>query len=170
MKNKPYANSAECTDKNTPKNSGTRSDIHANKSDWLTGRHRPVSSRINKYVYIAFGVLFFGFGALGAVLPVIPTTPLILLSAFCFAKSSQRLHKWCLSTSFYKNNVENFVNKRAMTRKAKATLITSVTIVMGLSITAMILLGVPVFARILLGIVWLCHVIYFGFIVKTLKR
>ena len=122
-----------------------------------------------RYIYIILGVVFFGFGVIGTVLPLIPTTPLVILSAVCFGKSSRRLHLWCISTRFYRNNVESFVKRRSMTKKAKATLLASVTIVMGSSFIALSLISAPAVTRIILIIVWLCHIIYFGFRVKTVN-
>jgi hypothetical protein len=122
-----------------------------------------------KVVYIACGAVFFGLGIIGTVLPLLPTTPLIILAAVCFGKSSQRLHTWCVSTRFYKNNVEGFVNKRIMTMKAKLLLLSSVTFVMGLSFAVLTVTNVNMVIRIILLIVWICHVVYFGFVVKTTK-
>jgi hypothetical protein len=123
-----------------------------------------------KFVYIACGVVFFGLGTVGTVLPLLPTTPLIILAAVCFGKSSQRLHTWCISTRFYKNTVEGFVKKRTMTVKAKLLLLISVTLVMGLSYVVLTITDVSIIVRLILSIIWLCHVVYFGFIVKTTFR
>jgi hypothetical protein len=122
-----------------------------------------------RFVYIACGVIFFGLGVAGTVLPLLPTTPLIVLAAVCFGKSSQRLHTWCISTRFYKNNVESFVTRRTMTVKAKLILLSTVTVVMGLSFVVLTVTNVNIVVRIILSIIWLCHVIYFGFVVKTAR-
>jgi hypothetical protein len=127
------------------------------------------ANNLFKIIYIVCGVVFFGLGILGTVLPLLPTTPLIVLAAVCFGKSSQRLHTWCISTRFYKNTVEGFVNRRTMTVKAKVLLLLSVTLVMGLSFAVLTVAGVNIAVRVILLIIWLCHVVYFGFIVKTLK-
>jgi len=124
---------------------------------------------MNKYFYITLGVLLFGFGAAGTVLPLLPTTPFIVLSAVCFSKSSERLHAWCVSTKFYKNNVDGFVKHRTMTVKAKVTLLATVTVVMGLSYVILTVFSTPIAARIILAAVWVCHIVYFGIIVKTTK-
>ena len=124
---------------------------------------------MSKYFYITLGVLFFGLGVVGTVLPLIPTTPFIVLSAVCFSKSSNRLHEWCVSTKFYRNNVDGFVKHRKMTVKSKITLLTTVTTVMGLSYIILTLLNTPIAARIILTVVWVCHVVYFGVIVKTTR-
>ena len=127
------------------------------------------ANKLFKFIYISCGIVFFGLGIVGTVIPLMPTTPLIILAAVCFGKSSQRLHTWCISTRFYKNNVEDFVNKRTMAIKAKLLLLISVTLVMGLSFTILTVTNVNIVVRIILLIIWLCHVIYFGFVVKTAK-
>ena len=124
---------------------------------------------MKKYAYIVFGIFLFSLGAIGAVLPLIPTTPLIVLAAVCFGKSSQKLHYWCVSTTFYRNNVDNFVKKRTMSIKAKVILLSTITIVMGISLITMIVLSAPAVAKIILSVIWLCHMIYFGIIVKVTR-
>ena len=58
--------------------------------------------KIKKIIYIVVGCLGVGLGAVGAVLPLLPAFPFLLLAAFCFAKSSERLHNWFTSTKLYK--------------------------------------------------------------------
>jgi len=123
-----------------------------------------------KLIYTVFGIIFFGLGIIGTVIPLIPTTPLILLSAVCFAKSSQKLHTWCISTNFYRNNAESFITKRSMTIKSKLTLLSVITLIMGLSFITMITFQTPLPIRIILAAIWLCHMIYFGFIIKTIQQ
>ncbi|MCL2662388.1 MAG: YbaN family protein [Oscillospiraceae bacterium] len=130
--------------------------------------HRSANN-LFRFLYIACGVVFFGLGIAGTVLPLLPTTPLIVLAAVCFGKSSQRLHKWCISTRFYKDNVESFVKQRTMTVKAKLFLLSTVTLVMGISFAVLTITNVCVIVRIILSIIWLCHVVYFGFVLKTKK-
>lgn len=76
-----------------------------------------------KIVYIILGFLFLGIGAVGAVLPVLPTTPFLLLAAFFFARGSERFNAWFLSTRLYKNHLESFVQSRAMKLKSKVGLL-----------------------------------------------
>jgi hypothetical protein len=127
------------------------------------------ANNVLRLIYIVCGIIFFGLGIVGTVLPLLPTTPLIILAAVCFGKSSKRLHAWCISTRFYKNTVEDFVSKRTMKVKAKLLLLSSVTLVMGLSFVVLTVTDVNMVVRIILSIIWLCHVIYFGFVVKTIS-
>lgn len=113
------------------------------------------------------GFASFGLGALGAVLPVLPTVPFMLAAAFCFARSSKRLDAWFHTTKLYRTVLEGFVMRRAMTVKAKLLLLGPVTLVFGLSF--LLMPQVPI-GRAAVVAVWVAHVVYFGFIVKTERR
>ena len=49
---------------------------------------------MRRYVLVGAGLFFFGLGSVGVLLPVLPTTPFIILALWCFAGSSKRLHDW----------------------------------------------------------------------------
>lgn len=117
-----------------------------------------------KIVYQIVGFLFLGLGCIGIVLPILPTTPFFIVAAFCFAKSSKKINDWFISTKLYKNYLNSYVNEKSMTIKTKLSIIISVTILLGIGFYVMD--QVPV-GRIVVVVVWLCHVIYFGFRVKT---
>lgn len=121
---------------------------------------------IKKAFFIVLGCLSLGLGALGAVLPILPTVPFLMPAAFCFAKSSEKLHNWFISTKLYKKNLESFVQGKGMTMKTKIRIMVTVTILM--SIGFIMMHAVPV-GRIILGFVWIFHVLYFIFGIKTLK-
>lgn len=121
---------------------------------------------LKKVFLVILGCLGLGLGALGAVLPLLPAFPFLMLAAFCFAKSSEKFHNWFISTRLYKKNLESFVQGKGMTVKTKVRIMLTVTILM--SIGFIMMHAVPV-GRIVLGIVWLCHVLYFIFGIKTLK-
>lgn len=121
---------------------------------------------IKKAFFIVLGFLSLGLGAVGAVLPILPTVPFLILAAFCFAKSSEKLHNWFVSTKLYKKNLESFVQGKGMTMKTKIRIMITVTILM--SIGFIMMHAVPV-GRIILGFVWIFHVLYFIFGIKTLK-
>lgn len=114
--------------------------------------------------WLVLGFVSLGIGAVGAVLPFLPTFPFLMLTLFCFAKSSEKLHTWFIGTKLYKNNLESYVVSRSMTVRTKATIMISVTLVMGFGFLMMS--RVPA-ARIVLALVWLFHILYFIFGVKT---
>lgn len=122
----------------------------------------------SKIFWLITGFISLALGTIGIFIPILPTVPFYLLTAFSFAKSSERLHTWFLSTKLYKNHLESFVEKRGMTVKTKISIITSVTLLMGFGFFMMARKGIWI-PCIILAIVWLCHIIYFIFRVQTIR-
>ena len=129
------------------------------KDDW---RNR---MKLKKILYVVLGCIGVALGALGAVLPLLPAFPFLLLSAFCFARSSERMHNWFTGTRLYKNNLESYVKGRGMTRKTKIKIMVTVTLLMTAGFIMMN--QVPV-GRVVLACVWLFHILYFLLGVKTI--
>jgi len=118
----------------------------------------------SRLIYIAIGMMALALGTVGWVMPFIPTTPFYLLTVFCFGRSSRRLHKWFLATRLYKRHLESYVERRTMTLPTKISTIASLTVFMGVSFYLMS--NVPI-GRVVLAAVWVVHVLYFLFRVKT---
>ena len=76
-----------------------------------------------RIMFIIFGFIFTGLGLVGVVLPILPTTPFLLLASFSFAKGSARFHTWFTKTKLYKNHLDDFVRSRAMTRRTKVAVL-----------------------------------------------
>lgn len=120
-----------------------------------------------KFLWMAAGFLCLVLGTAGVILPVLPTVPFYMATAFCFAKSSRKLHQWFLATKLYKKHLESFVEKKAMTVKTKCSILGTVTIIMAVAFVMM--KQVPV-GRVCLIIVWVFHLLYFLFRVGTIKE
>lgn len=120
---------------------------------------------MKKIVYIMLGCIGVGLGAVGAVVPMLPAFPFLMLAAFSFARSSERLDRWFKGTKLYRDNLEDFVAGRGMTKKAKVRIMVTVTLLMSMGFVMMH--AVPV-GRIVLGCVWALHILYFLFGIKTI--
>ena len=117
-----------------------------------------------RYIWLLLGFISFGIGTVGIVLPILPTFPCYLATLFCFAKSSKRLHDWFINTELYKKYLERFLQRKPMTWKAKIVILIPLSTVMLVGFIMM--KRVPV-GRICLAVIWLFHVIYFIFGIKT---
>lgn len=122
---------------------------------------------IKKIIYIVIGSICLGLGAIGAAIPILPTVPFLLVSACCYAKSSEKLNNWFKSTKLYKNNLESFVEGKGMTKKSKIKIMLMVTILMLIGFAMM---HAVVVGRIVLAVVWVFHVLYFVFGIKTIPE
>ena len=123
--------------------------------------------KIKKILWICLGCIGVGIGAVGAVVPMLPAFPFLLLAAFSFARSSEKLHAWFVGTKLYKDNLADYVAGKGMTVKTKVRIMITVTLLMSIGFIMMGLKGV-VAGCIVLGCVWVFHIIYFIWGVKTI--
>lgn len=122
---------------------------------------------LKKVFFVVLGCLSLGLGALGAVLPLLPCISIFLcLRRSALRKAQKNCTGWFVSTKLYKKNLESFVQGKGMTVMTKIRIMLTVTFLM--SIGFIMMHAVPV-GRIVLGIVWLFHILYFIFGIKTLK-
>lgn len=122
---------------------------------------------LKKAFFVALGCISLALGTIGIALPILPTVPFYLLTAFCFANSSERLHTWFTHTTVYKKYIGSYFRRRGMTRKAKALLIGTVTAIM---LPGFILMDKVPVGRAIMAIVWAGHIVYFGFKVQTITQ
>lgn len=123
--------------------------------------------KLKQIIFLIIGCLSLALGCVGIVLPILPTVPFFLLTVFCFANSSQKLHDWFIGTQMYKKHLESFVQKKGMTVRTKATILTSITALMAVGFVLMLRKGIIV-PCVILAVVWVCHLVYFLFGVKTI--
>lgn len=119
-----------------------------------------------KTLYLIIGFLFFGLGAIGVILPVLPTTPFLLVASYCFARGSKRFNDWFLSTKIYQKHLDSFVKERAMTLKTKISLLSFASAML---ILAFCLVDV-IYARILIIAVMVFKYYYFICRIKTIQE
>ncbi len=121
-----------------------RSEVHANRS------------RLARGILVAVGTVSVGLGILGIVLPVVPTTPFLLLAAACFAHSSERFYVMLLTNRFFGHYIRDWRDKRGLTISMKLWIIFILAATMSLSA-----LYVPLkLVKVLLGVIGLCVSIY----------
>lgn len=122
---------------------------------------------LKKLLYMIIGCIGVALGAVGAVVPMLPAFPFLLLAAFCFARSSERLHTWFIHTKLYRDNLEDYVAGRGMTWKTKLRIMVTVTALMAVGFAMMAMKPVWIGCNILVC-VWVFHILYFLWGVKTL--
>ena len=117
--------------------------------------------KFKKIIWLIGGCISLVFVGIGVVVPMIPYFPFLMLSACCFAKSSEKLHQWITNTDLYKQNLDSFVKGKGMTAGAKVKVMTAGFIVMYMK---------EIFfpCYVLVG-VWIMHLFIFIFRIKTYK-
>ena len=121
-------------------------------------------NKLKKLIYLLVGLIAFILGAIGIFLPLLPTTPLFLLTSFCLLKSNDKLNEKFKKTKMYENYVKSFVEKGVMTLKAKLCLTIPVSLLL---LFMFITIDSPVMKTIVV-IMWLAKVIVFTKM-KTIK-
>jgi len=97
------------------------------------------------YLWRALGFFFLLLGATGVVLPLLPTTPFVLLAAACFARSSPRMHQWLLDSELFGPMLSSWEANRCVSRKVKGFALSMMTVVGGVSILFFVPAGWPMF-------------------------
>lgn len=120
---------------------------------------------MDKYIYLSIGVISLILATVGVILPVIPTTPFLLVTSFCFARGSEKFNSWFTGTKIYKKNLESFAKNKAMTLKQKIKLLAFTEIMM---LIALIVLNNS-HVKILLACLMIFKMYYFIFKIKTIK-
>ena len=77
------------------------------------------SSSLKNAIYVAAGTASLGLGIIGVFLPVLPTTPLLLLSAACYYKGSERMHRWLLSNKLFGSYIRSYKEGKGISQAGK---------------------------------------------------
>ena len=96
-------------------------------------------SGLSRLLWLALGFLFAAIGIVGIVIPGLPTTPLMILAAACFAKSSQRFYDWVINNRMFGQHVKNYREGNGIPKKSKPMILGT----MWIFITFAVLIGIP---------------------------
>ena len=95
---------------------------------------RKLTSNLSRWVLIIVGSFFAGLGILGIFLPLLPTTPFLLLAAACYIRSSERLYNWLLNNKWIGRYIKNYLEGRGVPLKSKVLSISALWITIGYSV------------------------------------
>lgn len=117
-----------------------------------------------RIICITVGFVSMALGTVGAFVPLLPTVPLYLLAALCFARGSRRVHVWFASTELYKKHLEGYAKGQGMTWGTKARIMFIITLQMAIGFCFM--RHAPV-GRAILCLVWAGVMLIFIFGIRT---
>lgn len=90
--------------------------------------------RLRKWLLVAIGLISVGIGVLGIFVPLLPTTPFLLIGAACFARSSDRLHEWLVNHRWLGGYIRDYRERGAITRRAKVVVLLLLWVSIGYSV------------------------------------
>ncbi len=122
--------------------------------------------KVKKIIYLTIGFIGVALGAIGIVLPLIPGFPFLIIAAFSFSQSSEKFDLWFKNTKLYKDNLDSYIKGEGMSKGTKLKIIFAITFLMGFGF---IMSKDIFFARVIILSIWLTHLLYFLFFVKTLS-
>jgi uncharacterized membrane protein YbaN (DUF454 family) len=125
-----------------------------------------VKNRFLRILLMMGGFLSLGLGCIGVILPIIPTAPFLLLTSFCFVKSSEKFNKWLLDSKLYKKHLETFAKNKVMTIKGELTLLLLVSLML---LTSMYFINKPVMTIVFTCLIFVKY-LYFVICVKPISK
>ena len=118
------------------------------------------SNPLAKLMWVSLGSLFVGLGAIGVIVPGLPTTPFLILAAACYIRSSQRLYDWLISNKRFGPYLKDYREGKGIPRKAKRLAVVMIVVFVSFSVvfgiedlTLKIVVG-------LLGLIGLLYVLF----------
>jgi uncharacterized membrane protein YbaN (DUF454 family) len=93
-----------------------------------------MSEKIKRQLLLAAGTLSLAIGIVGIVVPLLPTTPFLLLAAGCYLRSSQRFYNWLMGNRFFGNYIRNYIEGRGIPVKVKLFIIILLWVTISISI------------------------------------
>jgi uncharacterized membrane protein YbaN (DUF454 family) len=93
-----------------------------------------ISDRFKKSFYVIAGTICVALGAIGLFLPILPTTPFLLLAAACYCRGSERMLNWLLNNKYFGSYIKNYREGKGISAKNKTVAITTLWVSIFLSI------------------------------------
>ena len=109
-------------------------------------------TRAARIAWLLVGILSLSLGAIGIALPLLPTTPFILVAALAFARSSNRLHDWLITHNIFGPLIDNWQRYGAISRRAKVVSVTSMGLLIAISLALAAPVSLIVLQLVVLGI------------------
>jgi len=81
------------------------------------------SNLLLKWILITMGTIFVGIGIIGIFIPILPTTPFLLLAAACYARSSTRFYDWLINNKLIGNYIKSYREGKGVPLKVKIFII-----------------------------------------------
>ena len=100
----------------------------------MTGRSDWRASRVRRWLLVSAGVVCLTLGVVGVFVPILPTTPFLLLAAACFARGSDRLYAWLTAHRWFGPPIRNYREHRAVARRAKLMALTLLWATIGFTV------------------------------------
>jgi len=94
-----------------------------------------MKSKLSRRLWIAAGTFFVVIGAVGIILPLLPTTPFLLAAAACYSRGSERLYNWLLGNRWFGKFIKDYMEKRAIPLRAKVLAVCVIWLTIGVSVS-----------------------------------
>ena len=150
----------------SPNLSSSRKESDEGQCDNGPSKTNKTSHGLIRWVWIGGGTFFVGLGIMGIFLPLLPTTPFLLLAAACYARGSKRFYNWLLNNRWFGNYIKNYREGKGIPLKTKILSISLLWATIGYS--TVFVVGIP-FVRvglILIAIAVTTHILS----IKTLQQ
>jgi hypothetical protein len=126
---------------------------------------RQITNNLSRWALITTGTFFLGLGIIGIFLPLLPTTPFLLLAAACYARSSKRFYNFLLNNKWFGNYIKNYRERKGIPLKIKILSISFLWIVIGYSVIFVIHIFLGKIVIILIAVGVTMHILS----IQTLK-
>jgi len=132
---------------------------------FMENNNKITKNNFTKYLLIILGSLFVILGIIGIFLPLLPTTPFLVLASICYIKSSSKFYNWLMNNKYLGNYIKNYIEGNGITVKAKVLYILPLWIT--ITYSAIFVVDI-LYMRIILFLIAICITIHILHI-KTLK-